>query len=242
MDQKVTYSQTPGVLKESAAGGKCKYLPLISMLLVLSYFGSALLVNRIMVMGPFIVPGGMLLYPLVYFFGDVTAEVYGFKVSRNLLWFGLGCQLLFSLLMMWMIKIPPASFWHDQAAYDTVFNSVPIYAFTCLIGTIFGGFVNIYIISKWKLLLKGRYFWLRSLTSTTIGEFLFSTIALTPVFIFSDVSLGMALRISLSAYLLKFIFTILSTIPAMILVNILKKKEKMDVYDTEFNPLSLSLD
>jgi len=221
-----------------------QYLIPLSMAFVLSFVGSSLLVNRIMYLGPFIVPGGMLIYPFVYFFGDIITEVYGYKISRNMLWWGLSAQLLFSIIMLLMIKIPQASFWHHQSAYETVFSPVPLYSLTCFLGTFVGGFVNIYIISKWKILLKGRFFWLRSIASTAVGESLFSVIALTPVFIVQATHLNHVFYIVISAYIVKFIFTIVSSVPATILVSMLKTAENCDAYDynTNFNPFSLLIE
>lgn len=219
-----------------------KFIALISMIFVLSMVGSSLLVNRIVTINIFLVPGGILLYPLSYSLGDILSEVYGYKLARHILWCGIICQLMFSLTMDVMLKIPAASFWHNQSAYETVFNPVIVYCVSCLIGTILGGFANIYAISKWKILFRGRFFGARSITSTALGEAIFSIVALTPVFIFEQ-NFSTTLRIVISAYIFKIIYALLIAPIAVIIVKKLKEVEGVDVYDydTNFNPFQFGV-
>lgn len=219
-----------------------KCIPFIAMTFVLSMVGSSLLVNRVMVIGGFTVPGGILLYPLSYFFGDIIAEIYGYKIARHILWVALLWQLAFSILINIMLKIPPAPFWHNQAAYETVFGPTIIYCVSCLVGTVLGGFANIYAISKWKILVKGRYFWLRSIASTTIGEAVFSVVALTPVFINSH-TFGTIAKIVICSYVFKLIYTIIMSPFIVIFSNFLKKYENIDVYDygINYNPFKFGM-
>lgn len=219
-----------------------KCLLLISMLFITDLIVSAIAVKRVILVGPLMEPGGILIFPLTYFLSDIITEVYGYKIARQILWFGFLCQFIFSLLIISIIQLPAAPFWHDQKAFETVFGHLIIYCFTTTLGTLFGGFLNIYIISKFKILLKGKYFWIRSLLSTSVGELIFSVVALTPLFL-NSVGIEKSLWIALSAYLFKLSYGIIAVIPSSILVKILKRIENVDIYDfeTNFNPLKLEV-
>lgn len=219
-----------------------KCLLLISMLFITDLIVSALAVKRVILIGPLMEPGGILIFPLTYFLSDVITEVYGYKIARQILWFGFFCQFIFSLLIVGIMHLPAATFWHDQKSFETVFGHLFFYCLTTTLGTLCGGFLNIYIVSKFKILLQGKYFWIRSLLSSSVGELIFSLIALTPIFLHS-VGVKNALWIALSAYLFKLSYGIIAVIPSSILVKILKKIENVDVYDfdTNFNPLKLEV-
>lgn len=219
-----------------------KCLLLISMLFITDLIVSAIAVKRVIVIGPIMEPGGILIFPLTYFLSDIITEVYGYKIARQILWYGFLCQFIFSLLIMGIMKLPTAAFWHGQKAFESVFGHLIIYCITTTAGTLLGGFLNIYIISKFKILLKGKYFWLRSMLATSIGELIFSVIALTPMF-FGTVGLMQSLEIALSAYLFKISYGVIAVFPSAVLVNLLKRIENVDVYDyeTDFNPLKLEI-
>src|SRR3990167_1049338 len=147
-----------------------KYLIFISMLFITLMIASAILVNRILNFHGIYEPGGILVFPLTYIFGDIIAEVYGYKISRHILWCGLSCQLIFAVLIYFVLKLPTSPFFHFNTAFLLVLSHLPEYAFSFIIGTFLGGFFNIYCISNFKILCRGKYFWVRSLFSTGFGE------------------------------------------------------------------------
>ncbi len=42
----------------------------------------------------FLVPAGIIVFPLSYLFGDVMTEVYGYGATRRVIWLGFACNLL----------------------------------------------------------------------------------------------------------------------------------------------------
>ena len=101
-----------------------------------------------------------------------------------------------------------------------------------IVAVILGSFINIYIIAKWKILILGRSFWLRSIGSSAIGQFLFTFVAM--VFdLFYVIPLHDLIELIIVAYMVKLIFTPLVAIPSNWLAEYLKKLEGIDIYDTE---------
>lgn len=209
----------------------------IAMLFLTALLVSALAVHRTIQIGSFIEPGGILIYPLTYFFSDVITENYGYKISRQILWYGLLFQFIFSLMINGLLFIPSTSSWQDQKSFEIVFHPLIIYCIATSVATFAGGFINIAIISKWKILVKGKYFWLRSLTASSIGEAIFTIIALPVIFIGTH-SVSDTAKIVWDAYLFKFAYGFIAIIPTTILVSVIKKLEGMDFYDygVNYNP------
>ncbi len=79
-------------------------------------------VKLILLLG-FLVPAGIIIFPLSYLFGDVLTEVYGYGAARYVIWLGFMCNLLAVIAFYIGGLAPAAPFWHNQAAYDTMVNS-----------------------------------------------------------------------------------------------------------------------
>src|SRR6185312_13735009 len=84
----------------------------VAVLVVVPPLGS-----KLVAIGPLILPGGTLIFPLTFIINGVLTEVYGFARSRRLIWIGMGCQF-FAALMFWLIGIwPEAPSEQKQDAY-----------------------------------------------------------------------------------------------------------------------------
>jgi uncharacterized integral membrane protein (TIGR00697 family) len=127
-------------------------------------------------------PAAIFVFPLSYIFGDVLTEVYGYTTARRVIWLGFGCNLVF-ILFAWIGQIlPSASFWEGQQAYTTILGYAPRLLLASFLGYIAGEFSNSFILSKMKILTKGRWLWMRTISSTIVGEGLDSCIFITVAF------------------------------------------------------------
>jgi uncharacterized integral membrane protein (TIGR00697 family) len=62
----------------------------------------------------FILPAGVLIFPISYIAGDVLTEVYVFHQARRVIWLGFFCNLL-TVLAIWLGGLLPAApFWRDR--------------------------------------------------------------------------------------------------------------------------------
>jgi uncharacterized integral membrane protein (TIGR00697 family) len=113
---------------------------------------------------------GALFFPISYVFGDILTEVYGYARSRRVIWSGFAA-LAFASIMAWVIvKLPPAPFWHNQAAYEIAFGSTWRFALASLIAFLCGEFINSFVLAKMKIWTAGRWLWTRTIGSTIFGE------------------------------------------------------------------------
>ncbi|QLH43875.1 MAG: VUT family protein [Coxiellaceae bacterium] len=100
---------------------------------------------------------------------DIIAEVYGMKISITLFWSSsIACTLL-AFYFHFILNLPSPSSWHYQASYDLIFGDLPFDICAGALFTVIAWYINIYFLTKWKILVRGRYYWLRSVTSSAIG-------------------------------------------------------------------------
>ena len=138
-------------------------------------------------------------------------------------------------------KLPPAMDWGNQTAFDAILGVVPRIVLASLVAYLFGEFLNSYILAKLKVKTNGKYFWLRALGSTMVGEFFDTSIFLAIAFagILPWDLIGV---LWVSNYIFK-VGTEIVLLPITYrVVNWLKKKEEEDYYDrdTDFNPIKIT--
>ncbi|HBC47794.1 MAG TPA: transporter, partial [candidate division Zixibacteria bacterium] len=160
---------------------KYKYYDIILGLFVAVLLISNVASSKILKLGPFTFDGGTILFPVSYIFGDILTEVYGYRNSRRVIWTGFFAALLMSLTFIAVGKLPPASGWENQDAYEKILGLTPRIVIASLVAYFAGEFSNSYTLAKMKILTKGKWLWSRTISSTIIGEgvdtLLFVTIA-----------------------------------------------------------------
>lgn len=183
---------------------------------------------RVIKVGPFMTPGGVFIFALTYTVADIITEVYGFKMVRQVIWSTLFCIILFNVICFVLIALPTPQNSHYSHAYDVVFG----YNFHLLLGFsvsfIFSDFLNAYALNKWRILLQGRFFWLRSIGSSAVGETLFGILAAALMYS-SIMSFTTFLKVVASTWVFKITTAIIASYPATLIVELLKKAEGVDL-------------
>ena len=101
-----------------------------------------------------------------------------------------------------------------------------------------GEFANSFVLAKLKMATKGRWLWLRTIGSTLVGQGLDSLAFITLAFV-GTIPLSILISAIVTQWLAKSIYEAAVTPLTYGVVNFLKRKEGLDVYDhgTKFNPL-----
>ena len=185
---------------------------------------------------PLAFDGGTLLFPLVYVLGDVLTEVYGFKTARRVIWTGFAAMALAVLVFFVIGLLPPESFWDadvGNAAYDSILGGMSYggIVLASLSAYLVGEFSNAKILSKMKVLMKGRMLWVRTITSSLVGEGLDTIIFVLIATITGVFGWEIFWSLVITNYILKCGIEILMTPFTYWLSGFLKKKEGIDVYD-----------
>jgi len=214
-------------------------LVIISAIFVTSLITANVIAIKIISLGPVILPAAIFVFPLSYIFGDVLTEVYGYRLTRKVIWLGFICNLIF-VIFVWMGQIlPPAPFWEGQKAYERILGYTPRLLAASFFGYLAGEFANSFVLAKMKILTRGRWLWSRTIGSTIVGQGLDTAIFITLAFIGTPSFVSIMI---LYHWLAKTLIEAIATPLTYTIVNFLKKKEAIDTYDykTNFNPFLIS--
>lgn len=221
-----------------------KHIYLLLALMITFYMTTAIVQNRLVALTDhYYVAAAVFVYPLSYLISDIVAEVYGYQFSRQMLWLGLMSWFISAFFVMIFIREPYPAFW---AAYSIKYDDVMSPMFRCMVSgvvaVITGQFINMYCIAKLKILTRGSYFWIRSVSSCLIGDVI--TVFLSIIFIFvGRMSFEHILEIASLEIVISIILQSLFAIPAMFIVAFLKHAENINYFDynTNFNPFKFEI-
>ena len=188
-----------------------------------------------------ILPAAIFIFPLSYITGDVLTEVYGYRQARKVIWLGFFCNFIV-VGAIWIGQIlPSASFWDGQAAYERILGYTPRLVVASFLAYLVGEFANSFVLAKMKIATRGRWLWLRTIGSTLVGQGLDSAVFITLAFAGAIPGKGLAAAI-VTQWLAKSTYEAAVTPLTYLVVNFLKRREGVDVYDrdTRFNPLLIS--
>lgn len=127
------------------------FLVLMGVLYVTSLLLTAVTVHKMLIIGSLSISAGTFIYPFSYFFGDVITEVYGYKISRQLIWAAFLCMFIFDMGAALLAETPAPPSWHFQSAYNIVLGPLPRIFLGDFIAMNVGAFANAYIIAKTKI-------------------------------------------------------------------------------------------
>jgi uncharacterized integral membrane protein (TIGR00697 family) len=212
-------------------------------LLVASIFITCLITSNIIAVKlvnifGLVLPAAIIIFPISYIFGDVLTEVYGYHQARRVIWLGFFCNLI-AVVAIWLGQIlPAASFWEGQAAYERILGYTPRLLGASFLAYLVGEFANSFVMAKMKIATNGRWLWTRTIGSTLVGQGLDSLVFMTLAFI-GTIPLTVLAGAIVVQWLSKSAYEAIITPLTYVVVNFLKKREGLDVFDTDtrFNPL-----
>jgi len=182
----------------------------------------------------------VLYFPITYIISDIITEVYGYIKAKHILMFTLLASIILGCFSQIMLAIPPAKLFENEQAYDVVFSIVPRVLIGGWLAVYFGDISNNYVLAKVKLLTKGRYLWIRTISSTIVGQFINTAIFYT-VALSGTLTSKFMLQGILAGWIIKTLLEAVLTPITYLVINKVKRVEKEDYYDknTDFNPFNL---
>jgi uncharacterized integral membrane protein (TIGR00697 family) len=213
---------------------------LLTCLFVTCLLISNIVAGKLALLFGLTLPAAVIVFPLAYIFGDVLTEVYGYKRARLVIWIGFAANLLMSVLFMITIALPYPNFWRNQAAYTVVLGLTPRLVLASSVGYWGGEFANSFVLSKIKILTKGRRLWLRTIGSTIVGEGIDTLLFIVLAFS-GSLPLTVLIGMILAQYIWKVGYEIIATPLTYMVVGWIKRKEGIDAFDYEvnYNPFRL---
>lgn len=204
------------------------------MIYVAIDLSSMVFAYKIIEIGPLIGAASSLIFPATYSIMDIIAEVYDYKIAKKIVWYAFACDLLFAILVLIISRVPSTN-QAETSVYIHIFSPLLRAVIAQMIGVLAGAFINIYLISKWKILVNGRYFWLRSIGSSTIGEAVMLVISAL-IALVGVLQLNKLIQLIMYTYCYKIIFAIVVAPIVTIAATLLKNK----IGDSNSNGLSFN--
>ncbi|HEX2580401.1 MAG TPA: queuosine precursor transporter [Dongiaceae bacterium] len=187
-----------------------------------------------------ILPAAVIVFPLSYLLGDVLTEIYGYRVTRRIIWLGFGCNLIAVAAIALARILPAPPIWTGQDAFDAILGATPRILGASFLAYLVGEFLNAYVLARLKVATAGRHLWLRTIGSTVIGQGVDSAIFITLAFwgVLPDAALVPTI---LTQWAFKSAYEILATPLTYWVIAAIKRKEGLDTYDRQvnFNPFAL---
>ncbi len=190
--------------------------------------------------GSFVFSVGAIAYPFVYIFADIFTEVYGYRVTRKIVWTGFACMLLAAALTSLYSYVPNPDFQYNEA-FNTIFRAAPIVALGFIVAFFAGELTNSFVVAKMKLWTRGKFIGLRLVLSTLFGQTVDNTIAFFTAFYFAGwFTAAEIIPLTISTVVFCTAWEIIALPVTQWAIRTIKHKEGLDTYDhgTNFNPFS----
>ncbi|OGV51693.1 MAG: hypothetical protein A3F46_01350 [Legionellales bacterium RIFCSPHIGHO2_12_FULL_42_9] len=98
-------------------------------------------------------------------------------------------------------------------------------------------YLNILLLNKLRILLKGKHYYMRSLGATAVGEITY-TIITNIITYYGVLSWQSTANVIISDYFFKLIYSAIIAYPAALLVVYVKIKYRLDSKQIDFNPFT----
>lgn len=182
---------------------------------------------------------GLIIFPVSYILNDVIAEVWGYKKARLIIWLGFVMNFLTVLIFKASILLPASEHFTNQAAFESVLGSTGRIVIASFLAFLVGSFVNAYVMSRMKVMTKGKGFSIRAVVSTIFGESCDSIVFFSIAFYMLDLNTIVTLILTQTA--MKTGYEIIALPLTTRIVKWVKRVDQTDVYDEKisYNPLNI---
>lgn len=192
-------------------------------------------------------PAAVILFPVAYIFGDILTEVYGYARARQAIWIGFGCNLL-AVITIWIAGLLPADpqwtagFYpgpqEASQAYQAILGFTPRLLLASFSAYLAGEFLNALVLARLKIATGGRYLWLRTISSTLVGQGIDSAVFISMAFA-GILPPALLITTIVHQWLFKSVYEAAATPLTYLVVNQLKRIEGEDFFDheTDFSPV-----
>lgn len=196
--------------------------------------------QKLIRIGPIEATAGLLIFPVSYILNDIIAEVWGYKKARLIIWCGFAMNFFAVLIFQLAILVPGSENFTHQAELKLVLGNTLRLVLSSFVAFLVGSFMNAFVMSRMKILQKGRKFSIRAVVSTLAGEGCDSVVFFTLAF-YGIIPNNDLIMLILTQAGMKTAYEIIMLPFTNIIVRKVKKIEGVDVYDdsVSYNPFKL---
>ena len=182
---------------------------------------------KLLAVGDWVLPGGIVAYPFTFLLSDTIAEVYGRKTATRVVWLGFACSMIM-LALIYAVKVwpaPSADIWNAQAEYDRILGAVPRIVFASMVAYLISQNHDVIAFHLWKRFTGGKHLWLRNNASTMVSQAI-DTVAFVTLAFAGTVPANVLWNIVGTHYAAKLIISVVDTPFVYALVALVRKCDK----------------
>jgi len=203
-------------------------LAVLATLFVTCLVTANIITVKLISIGGWIVPAGIIAYPITFLFTDVITELYGRQTASKVVWLGFGASILMVILVVGGRLLPAASFWEGQAAYETILGMIPRIVLASMIAYLVSQHHDVFAFHFWREKTKARFLWLRNNASTMVSQALDTGLFITIAF-WGTVPTAVLVNMLLTQYVIKLGIAALDTPFCYLMVHLLRGRVKPPV-------------
>ncbi len=143
---------------------------------------ASVLASKIVMLGPFVAPAGVLAYSLTFAATDVIAELWGKRRANLVVMAGFAGIVVIAVLVQVAVYLPAAPFWQHQTAFETIMHSTMRIIIASIVAYLISQIHDVWAFHFWKNRTRGRYLWLRNNLSTIVSQTLDTVIFISIAF------------------------------------------------------------
>lgn len=203
---------------------------MLAGLFVMTLIVSNITSIKVVAIGPLVFDAGTILFPLSYIVGDIVTEVYGYRKMRSLLYVGV-VSLILTMTTFWVVQILPASpDWPNQVAYESILGVVWRIVLASVTALFLGEIMNAYVMARMKVRSKGKNLWVRMISSSVVGSAI-DTVVFSTVAFLGTMPFDALAQLMITVFLIKITTEVIVSPLTIKIINIVKRREKIDTYE-----------
>ena len=216
-----------------------RFYPVILVLFVTTWISSDIAAIKLVNVFGITLTGGFIAFPFTTMFGNVIAEVYGYKNARLSIWLGTLADFIFVVSLYIVCILPPSDHWSLNNEFKTILFPGMRIVLASVVSLFIAEFLNSYLMAKMKINSNGRSLFKRVFVSCALSFFIDIVLYLTLAF-YAVLPTAILISMIMYAYLKKIICQLLLYPVARLIIQYLKRIEKVDIFDyqTDFSPFS----
>lgn len=194
-------------------------LMIVTGLFVTLYLVSNVMAVKIIGIGGLLYfDAGTITFPFAYMLGDVLTEIWGYRISKRVIYLSLICNIILVVCTNIGILLPSPDYLAEtETAYNHIFAHVPRIVVASLTGFLLGELSNAYLMERMKAWTRGRFMWLRTIGSSVVG-YLFDSVPFVVIAFYGIVSVEDMLKMMALQYALKLVIEVVAGTPMAYLV------------------------
>ncbi len=209
---------------------KPKYLHFLAAALIAVYLTTNVIAAKQAEIFGFVVTAGTLTFPFVLVLGDVIAEIYGYRRSRQVIFSGFFAMIFFLFITQIALLLPSAASWNNQPAYEIVLGIIPRIIVASLTTYIASDLVNAFIMSRMKISQGAKGFARRAVASTVVAQAVDGLI-FYPMAFLGIIPTPVLVEIFFTSWAIKVALEILALPVTTMVVKYLKRLEGIEHFD-----------